>query len=169
MGYSTDFQGKFQVTPPLNKSEVEYLTAFACTSRMQRSALKLKNVPDPKREAVGLPLGEDACYFVGHEDNFGQDETPDIVDYNHPPKGQPCLWCQWVPSESGTLLAWDGNEKFYHYVEWLEYLVKHFLNPWGHKLNGEVEWHGDDRNDIGKIIVKDNEVTTKQGKITFAD
>lgn len=71
---------------------------------------------------------------------------------------QPGLWCQWAPSEDGSELAWDEGEKFYGYVEWLEYLVHHFFEPWGRKLSGEVWWRGEQDDDRGVIYVRDNEV-----------
>jgi hypothetical protein len=79
-----------------------------------------------------------------------------IIDYNQQPSGQPGLWCQW--NIVGNRLKWDGAEKFYHYVEWLEYLIEHFFKRWGYTLNGEVLWEGEWREDMGKIIVKDNVV-----------
>lgn len=82
---------------------------------------------------------------------------------------QPGLWCQWTVSEDGTLLMWDGGEKFYNYVEWLRYLVEHFFRPWGRKLDGEIYWQGEDPDDRGKIVVTANEIQTFVAKITYAD
>jgi len=76
-------------------------------------------------------------------------------------------FCQWVPTEDGWCLEWDGNEKFYAYVEWLKWLIEKFFTPKEIVLNGEIEWSGEEQGDIGKIIVKDNIVTTKEGKIVF--
>ena len=78
--------------------------------------------------------------------------------YTQPHPDMPGLWCQWVPTEDGTGLEWDGGEKFYSYVEWLEYLIKHFIEPWGLVLNGEVEWRGVEWNDTGTIYAIDNKV-----------
>ena len=64
-------------------------------------------------------------------------------------------------------LEWDGGEKFYYYIEWLKYLIDKFFQPWGVILNGEIEWTGEDRDDLGKIVVKDNVVNGKQGKIVY--
>ena len=71
---------------------------------------------------------------------------------------QPGLWCQWVVSDDGKYLEWDGGEKFYNYVDWLKYLIRHFFQNWGLVLNGEIEWKGEEFNDVGKIVVKDNVV-----------
>ncbi len=185
MGYTTDFQGKFTFDQPLTPEHRRYLLAFAGTRRMKRSERRLSSelalvrVADPLREAVGLPLGDDGGYTVTNarytEDGgveiaeFGQVRTRDVDDYNGPPDGQPGLWCQWEPNGDGTAIQHDGGEKFYHYVEWLEYLIHHFLAPWRYVLNGEVTWEGEESGDVGKIIVTNNEVTTKEGRIVYGD
>ena len=56
----------------------------------------------------------------------------------------PGYYCQWITNDCGTELSWDGNERFYGYVEWLEYLCKNMINPDGSKLMGNVCWRGDD-------------------------
>lgn len=77
-----------------------------------------------------------------------------------PANKYPGYYCQWIPSDDGTYLEWDGGEKFYAYTEWLEYLIKEFLDPWGYTLNGKVTWSGDDNDDLGYITVKNNAVYT---------
>ena len=72
--------------------------------------------------------------------------------------GAPGVWCQWVPTEDGEGIEWDGNEKFYRYTEWLEYLVEKYLKPWGLSLSGSVTWHGEDAGDSGVVYAKDNRV-----------
>src|SRR5437588_5601505 len=124
MGYTTDFFfGGFKLDKPLKAEHAAYLVAFSHTRRMKRDTVETAKLPDPKREAVLLPIGTDGEFFVGSEENFGQNETPSIIDYNDPPATQPNLWCQWVPNDDGTAIVWDGSEKFYDYVPWLEYLV----------------------------------------------
>ena len=130
--------------------------------------------------------GKEGEFFVGNDDTTG------VIDNNTPPgqvpwndksfegmsrfeenqrrakagESQPGLWCQWILDYNGEL-GWDGNEKFYHYVEWLEYLITKFFNPWGIMLNGEIKWKGEETEDIGKIVVVDNVVTVKNGTIVF--
>lgn len=84
--------------------------------------------------------------------------TLSIIPAN-PDEGQPGLWCQWVPNEFGTAIIWDEGEKFYNYIEWLNYIIKHFLQPWQYNLNGICTWQGEDDEDKGKIYVRDNVVT----------
>jgi hypothetical protein len=84
----------------------------------------------------------------------------------------PGLWCQWTIQDGGDhgeedgvdVLAWDGGEKFYEYIAWLKYYINKFFEPWGIKLNGEVDWEGEDSEDFGKIVVVDNVVKVLEGK-----
>ena len=163
MGYTTEFQGTFSLNKTLTEDQVVYLTKFSETRRMKRDAKIAATLPDPLRNAVGLPIGNEAEYFVGGVGDFGQDDDLSVIDHNDPPKNQPGLWCQWVPSADGEGIEWNGGEKFYYYVEWLNYIIKNFLIPWGLVLNGTVKWRGEDFDDAGKIIVKDNVVS----KITY--
>jgi hypothetical protein len=143
----------------LKPAHVAYLKKFSETRRMRRDPKQLDQVFDPVREEVGLPLGNEGGYFVAGGGFHGQDHDASILDYNKPPKGQPGLWCQWIPNEVGTAIVWDRAEKFYDYVEWLEYLLEHFLTPWGYVVNGKMTWSGADDADRGTIVVKDNKVT----------
>lgn len=163
MGYTTDFEGQFALDKQLNKNHQEYLQAFAQSRRMKRDSNKTEKLPDDIRKNVDLPCGIFGEFYVGgYGNNYGQKETSDILDYNQPPDGQPGLWCQWIPSEDGMSIIWDDGEKFYNYVEWIKYIIHNFLQPWGYTLNGEVNWYGEDREDIGKIVIKKNKVTIKE-------
>ena len=105
----------------------------------------------PTRCRGGRPaLGPQAAYFVGgRELSILYDDDPSILHCNEPPRGQPGLWCKWVPNEDGPVLVWSGAEKFYDYVEWLTYLIEHFLAPWGYFLDGEMTWQGEREEDRG--------------------
>jgi uncharacterized protein (TIGR02996 family) len=144
----------------LRPEHAAYLMTFSRTRRVRRDPAKAARLPDPVREAVGLPLGEEAAYFVGGRGFMGQDDDESVLSHNYPPKGQPGLWCQWEPNKDSTAIVWSGAEKFYDYVEWLRYLIEHFLQPWGYVLNGDVKWEGEIAEDRGVITVKDNEVRT---------
>ena len=76
-------------------------------------------------------------------------------------EGFPRGYCQWELQEDMQSIKWDGNEKFYYYVEWLEALVSKILEPNGYKLNGEMLWSGQDAKDVGTITVIDNAVVAK--------
>ncbi len=167
MGYTTDFSGQFDLDKPLTEAHREYLNAFNRSRRMARKAEVADTFPDPRRIAAGLPIGPQGGYYVGRADeDHGQRTDESIISYNNPPEGQPALWCQWTPTDDGTAIVWDDGEKFYQYTEWLAYLIENFLKPWGYVLNGEVEWVGEDPQDIGTIYVKDNEVEAVESAVT---
>ena len=186
MGYTTDFKGSFTLDRPLTADQKEYLNMFADTRRMTRDPVKLQLMKDSGKgnrrcfellAILGLPLGEKGDFYCGtgmagqDGGHFNSSTDNSVVEYNTAPGetkwgdlggkskgGQPGLWCQWNPSEDGTEIAWDGSEKFYNYIEWIQYLIATFLAPWGYKVNGEVVWQGEDTGDVGVIEIVDNEV-----------
>jgi len=167
MGYTTDFTGQFDLDKPLSAAQVAYLKKFNETRRMKRDVNITKDRPDPVRNAVKLPLGTEGEYFVGAEGFMGQEhDAPDVLDGNCPPSTQPSLWCQWTATDDGTAIVWDEGEKFYDYVEWLEYIIENFLKPWKRKITGRVHWQGEDSNDRGIIFVKDNVVRTAEDSLS---
>jgi hypothetical protein len=153
MGYTTDFEGGFNITPVLSQKDNEFLTKFSETRRMARR--------------VGPEYGIEGEFYVDGTGWAGQDSDKNVINYNRPPSTQPGLWCQWIPTDDGSELVWNGGEKFYNYVEWLDYLIDKILAPRGYTLNGECQWFGEERDDVGVIIVKNNVVTTKVGKLTY--
>lgn len=68
---------------------------------------------------------------------------------------------QWVPADTFEHIVWDGNEKFYHYTEQLEWLCK-WLGDRGISANGELYWDGEETGDTGVLAVTDNKVTEKK-------
>lgn len=74
--------------------------------------------------------------------------------------GMPGFWCKWDCTADGQYLEWDGNEKFYNFTAWLQYLITNFFEPNGITLNGKVGVGGEDDDDNGVIEVVDNEITT---------
>lgn len=167
MGYTTDFEGSFQLDKPLSEDQALYLRTFAESRRMKRDAKKTAKRADPRRLAVRLPAGPQGGFFVGEEGSFGQDSGGDVVDSNTPPKGQPGLWCQWVPTEDRHGIEWDRGEKFYEYTAWLAYIIENFLAPWGFRLDGEVTWQGESFDDMGQLVVVNNTVSARQGRVVY--
>lgn len=163
MGYSTDFNGSLKFNKPVAYELKDYIKKFNETRRMKRDIEKIKeNYPNWEDLCFEGCLGYEGAYFIGGNGFLGQDEDGTIINYNYSPKGQPGLWCQWIINEHDEL-EWDGNEKFYNYVEWLKYLIKHFFEPLGYILNGDIAWQGEDEEDFGIIHVEDNCVTTQEG------
>lgn len=144
MGYTTEFYGQFRFNKPLDDDTYNLLIGLASTRRMKRFGLHPNYGKD----------GE--FYFNPNSKDFGQEHDGSILDRNSPPSNQPGLWLQWRPTEDRLHLVWDGGEKFYHYVEWLEYLIKKILEPKGYSLSGSVDWAGEDDYDRGTISLHDN-------------
>lgn len=166
MGYTTDFEGRFAIRPSMKKEHIAYINKFSETRRMKRDASITIARADPLRSAVGLPLGVEGGYFVGAKGDFGQEyDAPDVVDGNCPPTGQVGLWCKWIIKERDghQYVEWSGMEKFYGYIQWAQYLIKHFFEPWGYHLDGTVLWYGEEYSDTGRILVTDNRVIAKRG------
>ena len=154
MGYTTIFDGTFKLNKRLLDSEAIYLLEFSRTRRMKRNPAILQSIPDPARAAVNLPVGEEGCYFVNQK--WDEDSEVSVVNHNRPPETQPGLWCKWIPTADGGGIKWSGAEKFYDYVEWLQYIINNFLKPWGYVLRGEVNWQGEREEDVGMILVENN-------------
>lgn len=163
MGYSTDFVGAFKCSKTLTAEQRAYLLKFSDTRRVKRNPLTAERLGDPVREAVGLPMGKDGGYFTGGLGFAGQDHDASVLNGNEPPEGQPGLWCQWVPDETGEYIGWNGTEKFYNYTEWLQYIIDNFLTPWGITLTGVVRWQGEDRGDKGSIVVTESVIDVQNG------
>lgn len=150
MGYTTEFKGQIRVEPKLSQEEIEFFTKFTETRRMEC---------------------DQGPYYVNRGGSFGQDSTDTgVISYNSPPSGQPGLWCQWIPTEDGQFIEWNGTEKFYNSVEWMQYLITHFFGdhpkaaeelPFlkSHLLSGRIEAHGEEYGDRWVLIVENNTVT----------
>lgn len=162
MGYTTNFRGKVEITPPLSAAQILYINKFCNTRRMKRDPAIAIGMPDPLGRALNMPIGEDACYFVGGTGHAGKGRDPSILDFNRPPEGQPGLWCKWEVTDDGRFLQWNGAEKFYDYTEWVRYLIEHIFAAWGCVLNGEIEWRGEREGDEGVITVRVNVVTSRK-------
>lgn len=154
MGYTTDYVGHIDIVPPLNDEEVEYLTAFRESRRCQR--------PGGAYDVPGNPWAEEPSEFP-------------VDDYNRVADGQPELWCNWSVCWDGCCLAWNGTEKSYAMVEWLRYLIAHFLRPrakasghsgfedftFDHRLDGMVVGCRRDDKELFAITVTGNRVTER--------
>lgn len=163
MGYTTEFAGQIMLDKPLSAELKEFFETFLQTRHMKRDVSKIQGekLKSSIHNLIGFPVGEEGEFFCDPEaENMGQDHTPDVTDYNNPPKNVPGLWCGWTFGKD--CIEWDGAEKFYDYVEWLEYIINTFLKPAGYVCNGSMKWRGEDFNDMGVIEVKDNVVTTRE-------
>lgn len=142
MGYTTEFIGRFGLNKKLDDETFTFLTKLSATRRMKRD--------------LGPEYGVEGEFYVDGGGDFGQAHEASVVSFNEPPGTQPSLWCQWVPTEDRIGIEWNEAEKFYDYVEWLEYLIEKVLEPRGYVLNGDVEFQGEEVGDHGVISVNGN-------------
>jgi hypothetical protein len=164
MGYTTDFYGSFEFNKPVEPWLIEYINKFSESRRMRRDNEKIKELyPKWKDLCFNGELGTEGEYFIGGIGFMGQTEDDSVLNGNAPARTQPGLWCDWVITEDGTGLMWNGAEKFYYYEEWLEYLIENFFAPLGYVLNGSVGWQGEDYDDFGTITVTDNVIELEEG------
>ena len=164
MGYTTYFNGSLKFNKEVSERLKEYINRFSTTRRMPRDNDKIKTVYPNWRELCFFgELGNKGEYFAPDSKTYGQEHDDSVVDYNgYKDSVHPGLWCQWVIDENNELV-WDEGEKFYNYVEWLKYLIKHFFEPLGYKLNGVITWQGEDSDDCGTINVDNNVVDVEYG------
>ena len=160
MGYTTEFDGQFAVTPPMDEETITFLTKFADTRRMGRDLTKLGLTRDEADK-----YGVDGEFWVNGGSDFGQARDASIIDYNESPRTQPGLWCHWIPAHNdpANFIEWDGGEKFYDAETWLEYLIIAVLEPRGYTLNGRVLAQGEEVSDRWTLDVMDNEVVVHHG------
>lgn len=70
-------------------------------------------------------------------------------------------YMQWVPTETLDQIVWDGEEKFYDYDAWLQWICD-LLKSWGIESNGQLRWSGESTGDTGTLIVHDGVVSIKK-------
>lgn len=112
MGYSTEFDGRFELNP--------------------------------------LPPAEAIAQLRELEGIDGRKlKDPDA------PKGG---YCQWQISKDCRHVEWDGGEKFYEYVEWLQYLIDKVLKPHGVTISGSINYSGERADDNGVLVIENGVV-----------
>ncbi len=79
------------------------------------------------------------------------------------------IWCDWITDEYGSILKWNGGEKFYSYGQWLVYLHITFFEPWGIVTNGDLAWQGEDPEDQGNIRVVNNVISLSEATVSYSD
>lgn len=159
MGYTTEFKGRFEFNKPISKELAEYINLFSETRHMKRDNKKIKEIyPDWKNRCFFGCLGKEGEFFLDPEYDYSNDES--IININTPPSTQLSLWCQWEVSSDRKYLQWNSAEKFYCYIEWLQYIIENFIktDPNGYVLNGQVFWQGENARDKGVLEVNNNEI-----------
>ena len=148
MGYTTEFRGKLNLNKELDADTFAIIKGLNETRRMKRK--------------VDAKYGMEGEFYFEGSGYCGQGDEPNIINHNEPPKTQPGLWCHWMSTPDKKAIEWDGGEKFYDYVEWLEYLIERVLGPKGYTLTGKLKFQGEEMDDRGLIVVVDNKIQVKK-------
>jgi hypothetical protein len=131
--------------------------AFAGARHVMRHEILAGTLPDPLRVAVGLPVGLDGGYFVGSR---GRAWDESVKNPHIPPTDQPSCACAWLPTRNGAGLrqaAGAAAQPVQVQLDWLRYLVEHFLRPWGYTLHGELAAQ-DATGNRGRLVVNDTQI-----------
>ena len=157
MGYNTQFSGSFTITPALSDEQIEYINLFHETRRMKRDKDILQALYQGKHGILGTTdYGPDGSYFACDDGDMWQRTDGSIIDTNSPITGL-SLWCDWYINDQWELECEPGSA--YEYQEWLRFMINHFFIPWGRYINGKVRWRGEEFDDMGAILIKDNIIT----------
>ena len=160
MGYNTCFEGSINIDKPVDEETKKLLHGLNTTRRMKRNVNKLAELLNISVENCIELYGDQGQLYFNNDGEMGQSITKDIVNYNDPPTSQPGLWCNWRLNEQNNTIEWDEGDKFYDFIEWMEYLVK-ILSNRGYILNGQISWEGEDCDDTGTITVENHKVSSK--------
>lgn len=170
MDNKAKFQGEITVNPPLNEFERSYLLAFHKT---------------PHVIYVDGPL------HVTSDDNetFAptEDEYYSVIDRENFDTSQPGLRSFWDINDEGTGMLNEEPENAVMAGEWLDYIIKSLFSDkaksyvgmhhtgdrrfdrfsFNHVFNGVIHGYGENPDDIWRITVKDNVVTTQKATVTY--
>jgi len=99
-------------------------------------------------------------------------------------KDEPDSYCSFEPDDSGAFVEWSYREKTSDAVEWVQFLINHFLREgaiastssdeqfegftFNHILNGELEADGEESRDLWLLKVVNNRVTRHEAIITYS-
>ena len=114
MGYTTYFKGSIDIKPT---DELMNFVNNLSESECERSQYFW---------FVGKRVGLE----VVHNSGF---RTPEYAVY-----------MDWIISQNRKCLKWNGMEKFYGYVEYLQLLLDAIFIPLGYVLNGKIYYQGED-------------------------
>jgi hypothetical protein len=154
LGYTTVFEGAFEINKELDDETYELLKGLSTTRRVKRDPAVLEKLGYGEAECFGVE-GE---FYVEYDQERQSQDCPSVVDDSEPPATQPGLWLQWIPTEDRRHIVWDKIGKFYNADTWILYLIENVLAPRGYVLNGVVNAQGEKEDDQWSLQVNDNKV-----------
>ena len=111
-----------------------------------------------------LTLSRDLTPTEQKEWDTIQNERHDSqYNYGDEQREFPSIWCGF--EVDGNIFRWDCGEKTYEGVGWIKYFIDK-LKEWSKNESiyawGEMEWDGEESDDIGKVVVEFNTITGEQ-------
>jgi hypothetical protein len=97
------------------------------------------------------------------------DRLIELSQTRHDRSEYPSYYCQWVIDDDYRRMKWDGGESFHNYVEWLQWIIDNILKPESVSLTGQVEFTGEDVEDVGVLIVADDQNVQIHKKVLVPD
>ena len=140
MSYNTYWCGSLEVTPPLKDSEVEALEEWLGHNDNERI------ITDP--DVIEHMTADGWEYY-----------TPwsPVASFSYEPELYPGVSYIEIESESG-------------YSGIMAILLYHLLKQLkGHTVSGEISWDGDESEDIGELVVKDDDVYLCNGSVVYEE
>jgi len=110
MGYTTEFDGSIVIEPPLSDNFVN----------------RFNEIANKRNNEYGDGV-EGSFDHVCHNKLGRKGRAFGLISVGL--SEVPGCWCHWIleNQQHATILMWDGGEKFYYYVQWLQYVIDFIL------------------------------------------
>jgi hypothetical protein len=165
MGYTTIFDGDMTLTPALTPEQVATLRSLTSHRHSTDEGTDIEATIPYDMPTNVLPSHAWAPVFHSGVSN-ARYSGADFGSFSDP---FPSIWCNWDVSDDGATFAWSGGEKFYNYEGWLRFLITHFFVPWGVRIDGTIEFCGEDDRECGVIVTSGDVVGVVHGTVaTFS-
>lgn len=153
MGYTTEFSGSFYVKngKTIDEKTIRLLRAFDHNSHDYAQVKKEFQIFLTEMKSNGT-LDPNEPYEENH-DGYNQWTIQNLRYFGR----------------EFQSIRWDGVEKFYGYVAWLEHIIKYLFAPSGYIIEGNVKYFGEDDYDMGFIKVENNVVKHVQAQFEGVD
>lgn len=154
--YKTEFYGGYKFSDNTPLYIIDYLKKYFRTCHIVRDVEKIKSVPEWEKYSFYGNLGYEGELYVNPDDkSHGNKNLLAITK-----------WCHFSIKEKDNCyyLIWNGNSAFYHYEEWLKYIIKRFLAPYNVELNGVMLSVGMEYSDSNYIVIYKNTLSIYYAK-----
>jgi len=131
MGYTTYFNGSFELSRKLTVSEINTLLAMCA-----------EETPEEFEDDEDIPR------------SYGCPWVPYAIKNKRPVHLERGV----TGPDLEVILVPINEEKVYDWDVWMGYLAEKLFVRWGVKVSGRVVWQGEDSGDSGVIFAKDNKV-----------